>query len=169
MTAAAIEATETLIPVTSAAARLGVKPATVRRYVRSGRLAGIPGLGVWADSVEAYAMRRDASVARTRACPGWRRPAPALTVLPAPASEVEAAAAAYAEGLRLEALARDLKAKARPVLEAAGEGQHGAWHLRFTEGKEINDTQQIKDDYAARNESVPTRRAKPSIKVTPVV
>ncbi len=172
MTAIAIEATETLISVDSAAARLGVQAATVRRYVRSGRLAGVPGLGVWADSVEAYAARRDASVARTRACPGWRRPAPvamaAVSVLPVRVTDVESAAAAWAEAGRLEALARKLKEQAGPVLREAGEGQHGRFHLAFTAGREVLDTVAVRADFAGRGAELPMRRNAPSIKVTPV-
>lgn len=172
MTAAAIEATETLTSFDSAADRLGVQVATVRRYVRSGRLAGVPGLGVWADSVEAYAAARDASVARTRSCPGWRRPAPAavaaVSVLPVRVTDVESAAAAWAEAGRLEALARKLKEQAGPVLREAGEGQHGRFHLAFTAGRLAQNTEQVKADYAARGEQVPMRRNAPSIKVTPV-
>lgn len=167
MTAIATEATETLISVTSAAAELGVKPATVRRYLRSGRLAGVAG-GVWADSVEAYRATRKANIERTRACPGWKRQAPTLTVLPAPASPVEEAAAMWAEAGRLEALARKLKEQAGPVLREAGEGEHGRFRLAFTAGRTVQDTEQVKADYAARGESVPTKKAAPSIKVTPV-
>lgn len=167
MTATAIKATETLISVDSAAARLGVQAATVHRYLRSGRLVGAAG-GVWSDSVEAYAERRDANVARTRACLGWRRPATVLSVVPAAGSQVESAAAVWAEAGRLEALARRLKEQARPVLAAAGEGQHGRFHLAFTAGREVLDTAAVRADFAARGEMLPTRRNAPSIKVTPV-
>ncbi len=152
------------ISVETAADVLAVQPATVRRYLRSGRLAPLAG-GVSADSVAAYAARRAANVARTRAVPGWRA-APAAPA--APVGPVEAAAAMWAEAARLEALARDLKAQARPVLEEAGQGLYGRWHVRFTAGRLVQDTEAVNAFFwAVFGAETPKKRCAPSPKVTP--
>ena len=153
------------ISTAAAATLLGVKPQTVARYLRAGKIARL-GDGISAASVEAYRQARDANIARTRAVPGWRRrPAGELRVLPAPASPLEEAAAALAEAARLEALARALKAKARPVLEEAGPGVYGRYEVRFTPGRKVLDTAAVRADYAARGAEPPMKQGAPAIKV----
>lgn len=157
-TLTSVEATPTdhQISVDTAAADLGILPATARTYLRAGKLAHL-GTGISANSVDTYRTRRDAGLAKFAAC--RFRTAEAY---------IEQAAAHWAEAARLEALARDLKAQARPVLDAAGPGRHGPFDIRLTDGRTIQDTAAVRARYAELGEPVPTKKAAGSYKVTRV-
>ncbi len=153
-----IPADHVISPAT-AAAELAIHETTVKRYLRAGKLTKL-GHGISADSVVAYAATRALNISRTRF-----RPAP---VAVEQLSDVELAAEAWAEAGRLEALARDLKAQARPVLEAAGPGRHGRYDVRLTAGRTMQDNEAVKAFYAEHETAVPTRKAAGSFKVTRV-
>lgn len=145
------------VSVATAAQTLAVRPATVRRYLTAGKLTRL-GNAISADSVEAYRVKRDAGRAKFAACRFRKIDLKAL-------SDVELAAEAWAEAQRLEALARDLKAKARKTLEEAGAGTHGIYEVRFTAGRTMQDNDAIRAHYKEIGEEVPTKKAAPSIKV----
>jgi hypothetical protein len=151
------------ISVETAAAELGgLKVATIRRYAKAGKLARLAG-GISADSVEAYKVARKANQERTRFKKA-PRPVTDLTEL----TDVELAAEAWAEAARLEAIARDLKKQARPILEAAGPGRHGRFELRFIPGGLVMDQGAVRADYEAREDEVPMKQKADSIKAARV-
>ncbi len=154
--------TDHTISIETAADHLTVKPATVRRYLRTGKLARRDS-GVSANSVEVYRAARTANQERTR-FKKTPKPTDDLAVL----TDVELAAEAWAEAGRLEALARKLKAQARPILNEAGEGLHGRFDVRFTAGRTVMDQDAVREDYEGRGEEVPVKVNAPSIKVVRV-
>jgi hypothetical protein len=148
-----------ILSLDTVAQELAVQPATVKRYLRAGKLTRL-GNGISADSVAAYTATRTLNVQRTRF-----RPAP---VAVEQLTDVELAAEAWAEAGRLEALARDLKAQARPVLDAAGAGRHGRYDVRLTAGRTMQDNEAVKAHYAELDLAVPTKKAAGSFKVVRV-
>ncbi len=150
-------ATDHAISIETAADVLNVQPATVRRYLRAGRLVPLDG-GISADSVTAYAAARTVNITRTR------------FKAAAPVGPVEAAAAMWAEATKLEAQARRLKKLARPVLEEAGPGTYGPFELEFTAGQMRQDQELIDVFwYAMFGEKAPRALTKPGPKVTPAI
>lgn len=152
--------TDHAVSVETAAQILAVKPSTVRRYLCAGKITHLDG-GVSADSIDTYIRSRAENIARTRFRPAKKDDLSQL-------SDVELAAEAWAEAARLEALARDLKAQARPILDAAGPGRHGRFEVRFTAGRAVLDTTAVRADYTARGEMPPMRQTAPAIKVARV-
>jgi hypothetical protein len=146
------------ISVATAASELGVQPATVRRYLRSGRLARLGG-GASADSVAAYAARRASNTARTRF-----KPAAAYT----PTDPIQAACAQYSAAADLARQADRGKRAARKTLDVVGDGQYGPWAVeRADSGRQVADLAEITRIFLAHGlGEVPMRDVAPSLKVT---
>jgi len=142
--------TDHRISVDTAAAELGIKPATVRRYVRAGKLAGLAG-GVSADSVEAYAATRAANIARTRF---------------APAGVVARAAARYAAAAELARRADRDKRAARKTLDAAGAGVYDGWDVAYVpSARQVPDMEAVARLLAAHGHDVPMKAVAPILRV----
>lgn len=128
-----------------------LKIATVKRYVRDGKLTAL-GDGVSADSVTTYMTRRDSNVTKTR----FKR----IT-----RTAVDIAAEMYDRAVTMESQARALKKLYKPTLEAAGAGVHDGWVVGYKPGNTIKDSKRIEADYKARDEKVPTTTSAPSLYV----
>jgi predicted transcriptional regulator len=160
-TSTAPAASDHEISVATAASELGVQPATVRRYLRSGRLARLArlGRGVSADSVAAYAAQRANNTTRTRF-----KPADTYT----PADLIQAACAQYSAAADLARQADRGKRAARKTLDVVGDGQYGPWAVeRADSGRQVADLAEITRIFLAHGlGEVPMKDVAPSLKVT---
>lgn len=145
-----------VISIATAAAELGIKEATARRYLRAGRLARLDN-GVSADSVQAYAGRRAANVTRFRFKPA---------VAYRPASPIEAACAQYDGGVEMRRTADRAIRPARKTIDAVGAGTYGPWTVEYVEsGRETADLDEITKILAFFGLSVPMKPVADTLKV----
>lgn len=168
------------VTIATAAELLTVKPATVSRYLRAGRLIRLDA-GISAASITAYATTRTASRQRARNAAGHFLPTPTaepvddsfgahttrLIALLDSAPSRGLAAQAFALAAELEKAARLLKDAARPVADQHGPGQGVDFDLVRVAGRMIQDSPAVKAHYAQIGEPIPMRQAADSWKGVP--
>jgi hypothetical protein len=146
-----------VISIATAAAELGIKEATTRRYLRAGRLAHLED-GVSADSVQAYADRRAGNLGRIRF-----KPATAYR----PASPIEAACLQYSGGIEMRRTADRTIRPARKVLDAIDDGIYGDWEVaRVESGRETADLDEITRILAFFGLTVPMKPVADTLRIT---
>ncbi|WP_256789203.1 hypothetical protein [Frankia sp. AvcI1] len=145
------------ISVETAADVLAIQPATVRRYLRSGRLARLAG-AVSADSVAAYVATREDNITRSRFKP---------TAAYGPDGHIAAAAALYYRAAAMARQAEAWKKLAKTVLDHVADGVYGGWDVaRKPTTKKVRDGKAIDARFAQLKEPVPMKGVAPSLVVT---
>ncbi|WP_163549837.1 hypothetical protein [Candidatus Frankia nodulisporulans] len=145
------------ISIATAATELAVKETTIRRYVRAGRLAPLAG-GISANSVSAYAAARTANITRTRFKPAHTY---------RPASPIEAACAAYNEGVEARRAADRTLRPAQKTLKAVGAGVYGPWAVELVpSGRETVDLDAVTRILTGLGMDVPMKPVADTLRVS---